>query len=125
MSKPNPDQILKAFLKEDKRISKTLQDEEGHPFIVCTNIAKWLKKNFYPNAEIMGYHTENNSDAEIGQDAGGHDFILIDNRFIIELWFSQIEEKDCPILFDLKENPELVKKYFGDVDKWEKVHLEI
>jgi hypothetical protein len=124
MTEPNVDQILKAFLIEDKRLSELSETKEtGHPFIICTNIATWLKETFFPQAKIMGYFSDENPDAEIGKVVGGHDFVLIDGQFIIELWFNQIEGEECPILFDLKENPELVKKYYGDAKTWIDVPL--
>lgn len=116
----NLKKITKAFLKEDVRLGEIAEkDESGHPFIICTNIARFLKENFFPQAEIKGYSIYDNPEAEIGQDCDGHDFIVIDGRYILEFWYKHVEcVEDCPVLIDIQEQPELVKKYYGDPATW-------
>jgi len=116
-------EIEQAFLAEDKRLGKLEETKEGgHPFITCTNCARFIKEKFAPKGKIMGYFTEDNPTALIGQDAGGHDFLLTDDGYIIDMWPKHIEQmKNIPVYVDTKERPDLVAKYYGDKTKWKEV----
>lgn len=121
--RPDIAKIEKAYKEEDKRLSKEKGVKvNGHPFIICTNIARWLKKEFYPTGKIMGFHAEDNPDSEIGQVADGHDFLVVDNRYIIDFWYRDIEDMDdAPVLLDMNTQKELVSRYYGDVNTWTEV----
>lgn len=116
-------EVEKAYLKKDAELAKADDIEiNGHPFITCTNSAKWMKKTFFPKAKIMGFYEEDNPESEIGQAAGGHDFLVIDNRYILDMWYKHIENhEDAPILIDMETQKDLLKKYYGDPKTWKKV----
>lgn len=114
-----------AYLDEDANIACELEKEEeengehsGHPFFICTNGAEWVRDNFFPEAVIMGYHHDNNPTAEIGEVEGGHDFLILDGRYIIDFWYRSTYENDSPILLDMEKDQSLVSRYYGDPATW-------
>lgn len=116
------DDLYAAFVALDEKIYNDNKEEiesTGHPFTICTNIASWLKETLFTDAKVMGFDVESNPTAEIGQNCFGHDFLVIEGRYIIDFWYRFIEaKKDAPILLDMIDQKELVARYYGDPDKW-------
>ena len=122
--KARVDEALQATINEDIRLSELPETEEfGNPFIVCTNVATWVKNNYFPTAKVVGYSIDNNPGA-IGEDEGGHDFVLFDDRYIIDFWDRIAGDANAPIFYDLETDQELVKKYLGDQSTWETLNLK-
>lgn len=115
------EKITKAFQDEDNRLAELPETEEmGNPFTICTNGARWLQEKFFPEAKVVGYQYDKNPSAEIGEWTLGHDFLLIENRYILDFWYKFIQGvEDCPVFIDIQTQPELVKRYYGDQTKWE------
>lgn len=115
------DEAYYAFLKEDETILKRPETEDtGHPFTNCTNICKWLKKSYFPQAIIMSYSIENNPAVTIGVKEGGHDFLFINERYIVDFWFRHVMAvHDASIIIDTMEiaNNDWKRKY-GSPNKW-------
>jgi hypothetical protein len=123
---PNIKKIERSFIKEDKRIAKEVKknNKEGHDFVICTNIARWLKNTMFPDAKIMGYAEWDNPTAKTNRYAEGHDFLVVNDRFIIDFWLKHTEcIKDAPVMIDMVAQPDLVAEWYGDKKKWE--HLEL
>lgn len=114
------EEAYSAFLKEDERIAAEPETEfTGHPFTTCTNICVWLKENHFPQAKIVGYFIENNPMAIIGLAEGGHDFLLVDDRYIIDFWYRHVTgAANAAIVIDTTENSIDLAKY-GDPKQWE------
>jgi hypothetical protein len=113
--------IVKAFKAEDDRLAALPETEEnGNPFTICTNGARWIKEQFFPNAKVVGYQHDKNPTAEIGLWTCGHDFLVIEGRYILDLWYRYItgDGDRAPILLDIHTQPALVKRYYGDINKW-------
>lgn len=116
----NIDKIYKAFIAEDVRLQKIADvDDNGNPFTICTNGAAWLKDNFFPNSEIKGYEHDKNSTAEIGAWTLGHDFLIVDGKYLVDFWYRHVQGmENAPIILDLEKQKDLVKRYYGDITKW-------
>jgi len=120
------DKAAIAWDKQDeinnKRETGDDPEDDGtpNPFSICTNCAVWLKKRYFPTAKVMGYTIEENPTAEIGQDTlSGHDFLVLDDRWIIDFWYSLYRGKPgAPSLVDMENDKKLLKKYYGDPTKW-------
>jgi hypothetical protein len=68
----------------------------------------------------VGYWTENNPGAQLGQDEGGHDFLIVENedgKFIFDFWAAIYYGKK-PIL-DMKRDAAEIRRLYGDPVKWE------
>ena len=70
----------------------------------------------------MGFDVEDNPTSSAAQDVGGHDFAVIDNRYIVDPWISVYSGEEDQIVFDL-QNPSdhaKIEHIFGDRSKWGK-----
>lgn len=111
-----------AFMREDNRLAELPETEDhGHPFTICTTGARWLKKHFFPNAVVTGYSIDDNPTAKIGEDIYGHDFLIVDGKYLVDFWYRFVtrQERTAPIVLDLKKDKKLIEKYYGDSSKWE------
>lgn len=83
----------------------------------CTDTSVWLAEKL--GGEVRGYQHKNNPGAELGALEFGHDFVVVDGRWLVDWWAKDTYgEKD---LYDLK-NPidrKTVAKLYGDPRKWE------
>lgn len=108
-----------AFIIEDEKLNFEA-DQYGHPFTICTNGAIWLKENFFPKAQVMGYSHWNNTSI-LSEWCQGHDFLVLDG-YIIDFWPKVVLGENLPILINIKEQKEYVTKYYGNPDKWENLN---
>lgn len=98
---------------------------DGSSAVVCTNYAVQVK-NILADQEVkvMGFWTKDNPDCDIAREnkVDGHDFALVNNRFLVDPWFSLVEsDSKKPIVYDLK-NPSdrsLAEQVYGKSDHWE------
>lgn len=90
-----------------------------HPMGTCTNCA-WFVVNRLRKGDVYGFDVEDNPDSFVAQDVGGHDFAVIDNRFIVDPWISLYTGQEDQIVYDMA-NPadqQKIKHLFGDKNKW-------
>lgn len=92
---------------------------EGSEYIICTNVCKWLRTNYFPNAKIIGYWMEENPTALIGEAEGGHDFLLVDDQYIIDFWYIELYDESAPLFVDIKKDTDYVQKYYGQPRTWQ------
>jgi hypothetical protein len=94
----------------------------GKNFFICTNSADLVIETLGEGLRF-GFDSENNPAAthpEI-EGAGGHDFAVIRNRYIVDLWISHYtgcEDQHVFDLWDKKDHPK-IKEIFGDLTAWE------
>lgn len=88
-------------------------------YLVCTNVCKWLRDNYFPEAEVMGYFHDDNPTAIIGRDEGGHDFIVVDNH-IIDFWHKELYDEYFPLALPLAD----AERYYGNSNNWTQVLLQ-
>lgn len=117
---PNIANIYKAYIAEDKRLQETDNDDQyGNPFTICTRGAIWLRDTFFPKAQIKGYFYDRNPTAEIGEWTLGHDFLIVDGRYIVDFWYRHVQGvRTAPIVLDMEKQKDLVKRYYGDDNRW-------
>lgn len=82
----------------------------------CTNTAVYLAERL--NGDVFGYSTDDNPLAKMGKDEGGHDFALIDERWLVDFWAQDTYEQ--PWLYDLQDpdEAEVVAELYGNMDLW-------
>lgn len=115
--------IYRAYIAEDKRIASEEDIENcGHRFTWSIYGLQWLQEEFFPEHKIMGYSTEDNPEAEVGEDEEGHEFLLVAKRYMINVWSRKVYgSRKVPIVVDLHEQPELARKLYGDPKTWEAI----
>lgn len=90
---------------------------------VCTGYALELAHIFGLNrVQLFGFQREANPTSRIAQDAGGHDFAIIDGRFIVDPWLDDTESISEQTIFDLL-NPNdaaLIADLYGPRDRWQR-----
>lgn len=107
--------IYNIFMKRDS-------DTEGRSFQTCTNGANWLQENYFETGHIVGYFIKDNPTALIGKTDIGHDFLVVNffnSWYIIDFWYRGKQGmKYTPIMLNIDTQEVLVKKYYGDITKW-------
>jgi hypothetical protein len=90
--------------------------------VICTDYARWAQ-NVLGQGRIVGFFDELNPGTKTGQHAGGHDFLLINNRFIVDLWIRDVTNWTNQIVFDLcsPHDKPLIKTLYGDQACWETI----
>jgi hypothetical protein len=110
------------------------QFESGYSGIQCTGFACAVKHKLEPGrAKVMGYMEGDNPKAGSNDLADGHDFALVDDRYIVDPWLSEVEngkitthdgkkiDTGGQIVFDLKKDGDLIDKIYGDQEAWKEV----
>lgn len=85
----------------------------------CTNTAAYMADKL--GGEIYGYLSEDNPTAVVGEAEYGHDFAVVDDRYLVDFWAA--ETYSYPPLYDMKDRLDLkeVEKMYGDRSKWVKM----
>lgn len=119
--------VLKAKVEAAWREHEKNPDHGNYPFMcpevgvvgTCTNTAAYMADKF--DGEIYGYTTRENPTAVVGGPEYGHDFTLVDDRYLVDFWAQ--DTYSYPWLYDLKDPLDLkeVQKMYGDRKKWGKM----
>ncbi len=90
-------------------------------FSLCGNGADFVAEKY--GGEVVGFFTEDNpvGSREI-MEAGGHDFALIANRFVVDPWIVFFVQEDSRILLDLRdpEDRQEIARRYGHASEWER-----
>jgi hypothetical protein len=84
----------------------------------CTNSARLFAAKF--NGRVVGYQCDENPKASVGVDCFGHDFALIDDRWIVDWWYAEYEGSGVdgsePWIFDRHDpaQAETILRMYGD-----------
>jgi hypothetical protein len=71
----------------------------------------------------MGYRMTDNPKAMVGTGYEGHDFALLNDRWIVDIWVKLCSQQSARAVFDLhdpRDGPQVAKLY-GDRDRWKLV----
>lgn len=87
--------------------------------VVCTDYAYWAR-DVLGCGQVFGFFDSANPGTETGNFCGGHDFLVIDDRFIVDLWLREVPNWTKQVVFDLESSDDAasVKKFFGDRKRW-------
>lgn len=95
---------------------------DGHEMFICTNSADYVVRTLGEGGRY-GFMVDNNpsvTDHEI-LGAGGHDFAVIGNRYIVDLWISLYTGSETQVVYDMwdkKDHPKITSLY-GDPTTWD------
>lgn len=88
---------------------------------VCTDAA--IESQKIVGGVVYGYWEEDNPEAELDRGCGGHDFLIVDDRWLLDFWAAAyIGERPIYDLHDSGDDIE-VKRLYGPRDKWQPVNL--
>lgn len=88
----------------------------------CTNSAIYLAARL--GGEVYGYWIEDNPKAIVGNAEGGHDFALVDHRWLVDFWaWDTYQYQDLYDLQDPKDKAKALKMY-GDQKNWKRMSPE-
>jgi hypothetical protein len=98
----------------------------GKAFFICTNWANLTRRYFGEDRTVvMGYLHENNETSVISEQYEGHDFALVDGRFIVDGWVTGVglerPGRATPGLYDLrnKDDADEIARLYGNRAAWE------
>lgn len=96
---------------------------DGGQVVICTSWAIQARRLLGARAAIYGFYCADNPDATaMARLADGHDFAVIDGRWILDGWLVHVEgSRDNPVidLLDPAES-ETIRRFYGDPAKWER-----
>lgn len=99
------------------------QFRNGTACAICTTAARHIAERF--NGQVLGYHSVNNPGADIGlPNLDGHDFALIDDRWLVDYWAWHVARLVTTPIFDLKDRLDHADVHwlYGDAGRWSLVH---
>lgn len=97
--------------------------QNGEDAICCTNYARHIFNFSKQSVKIYGFKNEDNPLAKIVIDKlhpGGHDFAVMEERFLIDPWIKLVRMKADRVVFDMHNQKDLeyVKKMYGPKCNW-------
>lgn len=95
------------------------QFTDGSAAALCTSSALLVAKQF--GGVVLGYYSTDNTTATIGlPELEGHDFALIDNRWLIDYWAWHVTRTIASPSLDLTDPEELsiVQQLYGPENRW-------
>lgn len=102
------------------------EDEEsvfpdGTAAFVCTNWATYVRRVAGERAKLYGFFEHDNPGSSIARDFGGHDFAVVDDRFIIDCWATDLGAGTRSVL-DMNDHEHAadIASLYGDRLLWKR-----
>jgi hypothetical protein len=118
---------LERYFNDAKSLpDKFNRSEECHVFpngdasAICTSWAKYVRRLLGNRVQLFGFSDENNPSSLIAKDYGGHDFALVDGRYIVDGWLTQVAGMHGNAILDMQDPQEkqIIAKLYGPMKKW-------
>lgn len=117
---------LKAMFLDESRYAIREDEGDGALFpdgtrvVSCSNWARYVRRVLGERARIHGYFAEDNPGTIIGDLAGGHDFAIVDERYIVDPWAALVEYVEGAGVLDLLDpnDSARIEKLYGDPARW-------
>lgn len=86
--------------------------------VVCTDYAHAAQSLF--GGTVCGFYDEDNPGTEPGKLCGGHDFLCVDGRYIIDVWLREVAGMSKQVIFDMQSEADKnsISNFYGDMSKW-------
>jgi hypothetical protein len=94
--------------------------DSGISAVECTGYACAVRQLAGKEAEIVGFSRADNPSSEIAQNEGGHDFVFLEKRYIVDPWVCYVAGSSERSVFDTL-NPghaDDIRRLYGDQTKW-------
>lgn len=86
--------------------------------VVCSNSARFLQK--IVGGKVLGFWAKDNPGTSMEELADGHDFLLVNGRYIVDYWVKKIEGVSDRAVLDLQRHADrkIARKMYGLKSKW-------
>jgi hypothetical protein len=84
---------------------------------ICTDAATESQK--IVGGVVYGYYAEDNPDGWLGQGEGGHDFLVVEDRWILDFWAAAYHGQ-CPV-WDIIKDVNAVHSLYGPRKRWTRI----
>lgn len=94
---------------------------DGSAVAFCTNWAKYVRRiEGAGQCELFGFFSDEVPESLIAQRCGGHDFAIVDGRYLVDGWLKHVECESNVAVFDLDNpaNADIVARLYGPREKW-------
>lgn len=129
---PSPEALrLASLFDTDEKMGATYDEEEGCSYLpgnlsygICTHSAAYVLHTL-GKGEIWG-SSEDDNPGEAVKLVGGHDWAVIDRRYIVDPWLHTFTGESDQLVFDLK-NPadkEAILHWYGPPSTWERMNCD-
>jgi len=93
----------------------------GLSAVVCTSYALEIQRVLgKERVTIVGFFAEDNPTAGVNMVAEGHDFAIVDERYIVDPWVACVENLSEDFVFDLEQDTDCIIALYGDSSRWAK-----
>lgn len=98
---------------------------DGSRSVVCTNWMIYARRLLGDRVEFYGYLNEKNPGACAAPLGSGHDFAIVDNRYIVDGWVKHVTCVSDRSVFDMRDprDQPIVKDLYGDPFSWKRNEL--
>ncbi len=92
---------------------------DGSAMAICTNCARRVVE-ILGRGVVWGYSVLDNPDTKAADGCGGHDFAIIDDRFIVDVWISLFVGEYHRSVFDFEDpgNAAVIVELYGNRTTW-------
>ncbi len=125
-------EILEAQFGNDDNYDIRFEENYGSLFpdgtsaVFCTNYAIQVQR-LLPDHHVIvvGFSNEDNPDCDAAKEnwGDGHDFAIVDDRYLVDPWARLVEAVRDQIVYDLEDADDLllVEKIYGPRKNWKMV----
>jgi hypothetical protein len=87
---------------------------------LCTNCADEIHRR-EPNSVVVGWPDGANPSAQVNDPAFGHDFAIVDARYIVDQWAKNTWRSSTWAVYDLQDAADIaeIRRLYGDPTTWE------
>jgi|ERR1700722_8098248 len=98
------------------KLSATWKALLAHPEGFCCGDAAYESRKALGRGVIFGYASEENPTAILGHDEGGHDFLVVDEQYILDFWGATYY--DYNMQYDLETETKEILWLYGPRKNW-------
>lgn len=95
---------------------------DGSSAICCTNHAVQVFRAYPGRVQIFGFANENNPTSRVAREEihpGGHDFAVLDGRYVVDPWIRHVAGESEQFVFDMHDaDAALVLDIYGPRACW-------
>jgi len=120
-----------VFVNDDGEVIPNTPDADGQSVFPdgssatnCTNYAEQIKQSLDGHdVQIVGFANESNPNCDVVREEwhpGGHDFAIVDYRWLVDPWARLVACVRDRIVYDLQDPKEarMVAELYGDPERW-------